>query len=53
MACLGTGRATIPIFSRRIGFRHGLGIAVLAMALGKAAGSLLYFAQAVYLHGGG
>ena len=44
---------TIPIFSRRIGFRHGLGIAVLAMALGKAAGSLLYFAQAVYLHGGG
>lgn len=43
---------TIPIFSRRIGFRHGLGIAVLAMALGKAAGSLLYFAKAVYLHGG-
>lgn len=43
---------TIPIFSRRIGFRHGLGIAVLAMALGKAAGSLIYFSQAVYLHGG-
>lgn len=43
---------TIPIFSRRIGFRHGLGIAVLAMALGKAAGSLLYFAKAVYLYGG-
>ncbi len=43
---------TIPIFSRRVGFRHGLGIAVLAMALGKAAGSLLYFAKAVYLHGG-
>ncbi len=43
---------TIPIFSRRIGFRHGLGIAVLAMALGKAAGSILYFAKAVYLHGG-
>ena len=29
---------SIPIFARRIGFRHGLGIAVLAMALGKAAG---------------
>lgn len=43
---------TIPIFSRRIGFRHGLGIAVLAMALGKVAGSILYFAKAVYLHGG-
>ncbi len=43
---------TIPIFSRRIGFRHGLGIAVLAMALGKVAGSLLYFAKAMYLYGG-
>ena len=43
---------TIPIFSRRIGFRHGLGIAVLAVALGKVAGSLLYFIKAVYLYGG-
>lgn len=43
---------TIPIFSRRIGFRHGLGIAVLSVALGKAAGSILYFAKAVYLYGG-
>lgn len=43
---------SIPIFTRRIGFRHGLGIAVLSMALGKAAGSLLYFMKAVYLHGG-
>lgn len=43
---------SIPIFSRRIGFRHGLGIAVLAVALGKAVGSLLYFAKAVYLYGG-
>lgn len=34
---------SIPIFARRIGFRHGLGIAILFMALGKAAGSLLYF----------
>lgn len=34
---------TIPIFARRIQFRHGLGIAVLATALGKLAGSLYYF----------
>ncbi|MCM1386755.1 MAG: stage V sporulation protein AB [Bacillus sp. (in: Bacteria)] len=43
---------TIPVFSRRIGFRHGLGIAILAVALGKLAGSLIYFTQSVYLHGG-
>ena len=43
---------TIPIFSRRIGFRHGLGIAILAMALGKVVGSIIYFTQAVYLYGG-
>ncbi|MCM1038335.1 MAG: stage V sporulation protein AB [Ruminococcus sp.] len=43
---------TIPIFSRRIGFRHGLGFAILAVALGKLAGSLIYFTQAVYLYGG-
>ena len=43
---------TIPIFARSIGFRHGLGIVVLAIALGKVAGSLLYFIKAVYLHGG-
>ena len=34
---------TIPIFARRISFRHGLGIAVLSVALGKLAGSLYYF----------
>lgn len=34
---------SIPIFSRRIGFRHGLGMAILAMALGKLAGSFFYF----------
>ena len=34
---------SIPIFSRRIGFRHGLGLAVLAMAAGKLAGALFYF----------
>ena len=43
---------TIPIFSRRIGFRHGLGVAILAVALGKLAGSLIYFTQAFYLHSG-
>lgn len=34
---------SIPIFTRRISFRHGLGCAVLAMAAGKLCGSLLYF----------
>lgn len=43
---------TIPIFSRRIGFRHGLGIAILAVALGKLVGSLIYFTQQVFLYGG-
>lgn len=43
---------SIPIFARRIGFRHGLGVVVLAMALGKVAGSLVYFIKAVFLYGG-
>ena len=43
---------TIPVFARRIGFRHGLGIAILAVALGKLLGSLIYFTQHVYLYGG-
>ena len=34
---------TIPIFTRRIGFRHGLGLAIASMAFGKFAGSLYYF----------
>lgn len=34
---------SIPIFTRRVSFRHGLGLAVLSMALGKLAGSLFYF----------
>lgn len=34
---------SIPIFARRIGFRHGLGVSVIAVALGKLCGSLLYF----------
>ncbi len=34
---------SIPIFARRISFRHGLGLAVLGMAAGKLCGSLFYF----------
>ncbi len=34
---------TIPIFSRRIGYRHGLGLAITSMAVGKFVGSLYYF----------
>lgn len=43
---------SIPIFSRRIGFRHGLGIAILAVAIGKMIGSLMYFTQEFFLYGG-
>lgn len=43
---------TIPIFARRIGFRHGLGVAILSVALGKLTGSLIYFTQQVFLYGG-
>ena len=43
---------TIPIFARRIGFRHGLGIAILAVALGKLTGSIIYFTQQVNMYGG-
>lgn len=32
-----------PIFTRRISFRRGIGLAVLGIALGKLCGSLLYF----------
>lgn len=34
---------SIPIFTRRIAFRHGLGCMVLSIALGKVFGSLLFF----------
>lgn len=43
---------SIPIFARRISFRKGLGIAILVVAIGKMAGSLIYFANQVYLFGG-
>ncbi len=42
---------SVPIFARRIGFRKGLGIAITAAALGKAAGSLLYFMAGIYRSG--
>ena len=34
---------SIPIFTRRIGFRHGIGIVILCIAVGKLWGSLIYF----------
>lgn len=34
---------SIPIFARRTRLKKGLGIAVIAAALGKIAGSLIYF----------
>lgn len=34
---------SIPILARRISFRHGIGLAVLSIALGKLCGSILYF----------
>jgi len=42
---------SIPIFSRRMGFRHGLGVAVTAAAFGKLLGSLLYFSKGIFLSG--
>lgn len=34
---------SIPIFTRRISFRHGIGLAILSMAVGKLCGSLFFF----------
>lgn len=42
---------SIPIFTRRIGFRHGLGIAITAAAVGKAIGSIYYFLYGIYFSG--
>lgn len=39
---------SIPIMTRRLGFRHGLGIMVTALAFGKLAGSLFYFGYHIY-----
>lgn len=37
---------SIPILARRIAFRHGIGLTVTAMALGKLVGSIVYFVNA-------
>lgn len=42
---------SIPIFARRVGFRHGLGIAIAAAAFGKLFGSLFYFSRQIFLSG--
>ena len=34
---------SIPIFTRRVSFRHGLGIVILCMAAAKVVGSFFYF----------
>lgn len=39
---------SIPIFARRVGFRHGLGIAITSMAVGKFIGSILYFCYQIH-----
>lgn len=36
---------SIPIFARRMKFRHGVGIVILCMAAGKLMGSLIYFGK--------
>ena len=43
---------SIPIFARRANFRHGIGIVILFMALGKTFGRLLYFIKQFFLCGG-
>ncbi len=39
---------SIPIFTRRISFRHGIGLAILSMAVGKLCGSFIYFWQEMH-----
>lgn len=34
---------SIPIFARRVSLRHGTGIVILSIAIGKLIGALLYF----------
>ena len=38
---------SIPIFTRSISFRHGLGCMILSIALGKVCGSLLFFLRSI------
>lgn len=42
---------SIPIFTRRIGFRIGLGIVMTTIAIGKICGSLFYFIEQMYHYG--
>lgn len=39
---------SIPIFTRRISFRKGIGLAVCSVAAGKLCGALFYFWQGLY-----
>ncbi|MBQ2803509.1 MAG: stage V sporulation protein AB [Lachnospiraceae bacterium] len=39
---------SIPIFARRISFRHGIGLAILSVAIGKLCGSLVYFGEELH-----
>ena len=39
---------SIPIFARRMKFRHGVGIVILCMAIGKTIGSLIYVWKGFY-----
>lgn len=40
---------SIPILARRISFRHGIGLAILGVAVGKLCGSLFYFWQELHV----
>lgn len=39
---------SIPIFTRRISFKKGIGIAICSVAAGKLAGSLFFFLEQIY-----
>ena len=39
---------SIPIFARRMKFRHGIGVVILCMAIGKTVGSLIYFCKGFF-----
>ncbi len=43
---------SIPIFARRVSLRHGIGIVILSIAIGKLVGSLLYFWQELHTTAG-
>ncbi|MDR0964770.1 MAG: stage V sporulation protein AB [Clostridium sp.] len=44
---------SIPIFARRLSFRHGIGLGIVGIALGKLCGSLFYFIEKLYEHSPG